>query len=80
MREDGVLEVWVGTETPDCVKMNASSIAGVDQDQIEVHVTFAGGSFGLRVGARIALSEEAFGAAGSLGGVGSLGETMREGS
>ena len=47
MREDGVLEVWVGTETPDYVKMNASSIAGVDQEQIEVHVTFAGGSFGL---------------------------------
>ena len=47
MREDGVLEVWVGTETPDYVKMNASSIAGVDQEQIQVHVTFAGGSFGL---------------------------------
>ena len=47
MREDGVIEVWVGTETPDYVKMNASAITGVDQDQIEVHVTFAGGSFGL---------------------------------
>ena len=47
MPEDGVLEVWVGTETPDYVKMNASSIAGVDQEQIQVHVTFAGGSFGL---------------------------------
>ena len=47
MRHDGVLEVWVGTETPDYVKMNASSIAGVDQEQVEVHVTFAGGSFGL---------------------------------
>ena len=29
MREDGVLEVWVGTEAPECVKMNASSIAGM---------------------------------------------------
>ena len=47
MREDGVLEVWVATETPDYVKMNASSIAGVDQEHIQVHVTFAGGSFGL---------------------------------
>ena len=47
MREDGVLEVWAGTETPDYVKMNASAITGVDRDQIEVHVTFAGGSFGL---------------------------------
>src|ERR1700690_4230548 len=27
--------------------MNASSIAGIDKEQVEVHVTFAGGSFGL---------------------------------
>jgi isoquinoline 1-oxidoreductase beta subunit len=47
MREDGVLDVWVGTETPEYVKMNASSIAGIDKEQVEVHVTFAGGSFGL---------------------------------
>ena len=47
MREDGVLDVWVGTETPEYVKMNASAIAGIDKKQVEVHVTFAGGSFGL---------------------------------
>ena len=47
MREDGVLEVWVGTEAPEYVKMNASSIAGIDKEQVEVHITFAGGSFGL---------------------------------
>jgi isoquinoline 1-oxidoreductase beta subunit len=47
MREDGVLEVWVGTETPGYVKMNASSIAGIETEDVEVHVTFAGGSFGL---------------------------------
>jgi isoquinoline 1-oxidoreductase subunit beta len=47
MREDGVLDVWAGTETPEYVKMNASSIAGIDKEQVEVHVTFAGGSFGL---------------------------------
>jgi isoquinoline 1-oxidoreductase beta subunit len=47
MREDGVLEVWVGTEAPEYVKMNASSIAGIDKEQVEVYVTFAGGSFGL---------------------------------
>jgi isoquinoline 1-oxidoreductase subunit beta len=29
------------------VKMNASSIAGIDKEQVEVHITFAGGSFGL---------------------------------
>jgi isoquinoline 1-oxidoreductase subunit beta len=47
MRGDGVLDVWVGTETPEYVKMNASAIAGIDKQQVEVHVTFAGGSFGL---------------------------------
>jgi isoquinoline 1-oxidoreductase subunit beta len=47
MREDGVLDVWAGTEGPEYVKMNASSIAGIDKEQVEVHVTFAGGSFGL---------------------------------
>jgi isoquinoline 1-oxidoreductase subunit beta len=47
MREGGVLDVWVGTEGPEYVKMNASSIAGIDKEQVEVHVTFAGGSFGL---------------------------------
>jgi isoquinoline 1-oxidoreductase beta subunit len=47
MREDGVLEVWAATEGPQYVKMNAASIAGIDTEQVEVHVTFAGGSFGL---------------------------------
>jgi isoquinoline 1-oxidoreductase beta subunit len=47
MREDGVLEVWVASEAPEYVKMNASSNAGIDKEQVEVHITFAGGSFGL---------------------------------
>jgi isoquinoline 1-oxidoreductase subunit beta len=47
MRDDGVLDVWVGSEGPEYVKMNASSIAGIDKEQVEVHVSFAGGSFGL---------------------------------
>jgi isoquinoline 1-oxidoreductase subunit beta len=47
MRDDGVLDVWVGTEAPEYVKMNASAIAGIDKEKVEVHVTFAGGSFGL---------------------------------
>ena len=41
------LDVWVGSETPEYVKMNASSIAEIDKEQVEVHITFAGGSFGL---------------------------------
>ncbi len=47
MREDGVLEVWAATETPEYVKMNASAVAGIDKEEVEVHVTLAGGSFGL---------------------------------
>jgi isoquinoline 1-oxidoreductase subunit beta len=47
MREDGVLDVWVASEAPEYVKMNASSIAGIDKEQVVVHITFAGGSFGL---------------------------------
>lgn len=47
MREDGVLELWVSTETPLYNQMSASAAVGVDKEQIEVHVTFAGGSFGL---------------------------------
>ena len=47
MREDGVLEVWVGSEGPEYVKMNAAAIAGIDKEQVEVHISFAGGSFGL---------------------------------
>ena len=47
MRADGVLDVWVGSEGPEYVKMNAASIAGIDKEQVEVHITFAGGSFGL---------------------------------
>jgi isoquinoline 1-oxidoreductase subunit beta len=47
MRGDGVLDVWVGSEGPEYVKMNAASIAGIDKEQVEVHITFAGGSFGL---------------------------------
>jgi isoquinoline 1-oxidoreductase beta subunit len=47
MREDGVLEVWVGTEGPVYTQMSAARAAGIDQDRVEVHVTKAGGSFGL---------------------------------
>ncbi|HEY3722144.1 MAG TPA: molybdopterin cofactor-binding domain-containing protein, partial [Acidimicrobiia bacterium] len=47
MREDGVLDVWASTESPEYSRMSASEAAGIDKDQVEVHVTFAGGSFGL---------------------------------
>jgi isoquinoline 1-oxidoreductase beta subunit len=47
MREDGVLEVWASTESPEYTRMSASEAAGIAKEQVEVHVTFAGGSFGL---------------------------------
>jgi isoquinoline 1-oxidoreductase subunit beta len=47
MREDGMLEVWASTESPEWTRMSASEAAGIDAEQVEVHVTFAGGSFGL---------------------------------
>src|ERR1035437_8274997 len=47
MCEDGTLEVWASTESPEYTRMAASETAGIENDQVEVHVTFAGGSFGL---------------------------------
>jgi isoquinoline 1-oxidoreductase beta subunit len=47
MREDGTLEVWVGTESPEYTRMSASEAAGIEKENVEVHVSFAGGSFGL---------------------------------
>ena len=52
MREDGVLEVWASTESPEWTRMAASEAAGIDKGQVDVHVTFAGGSFGLHSSAR----------------------------
>ena len=47
MRDDGVIEVWAPTESPEYTRISASSAAGVDTGQVHVHVPFAGGSFGL---------------------------------
>uniref|UniRef100_UPI00389A694E xanthine dehydrogenase family protein molybdopterin-binding subunit n=1 Tax=Streptomyces endophyticus TaxID=714166 RepID=UPI00389A694E len=47
MGEDGVLEVWAGTEGPEYTRISASAAAGIDKDQVRVHVPHAGGSFGL---------------------------------
>jgi isoquinoline 1-oxidoreductase beta subunit len=52
MREDGVLEVWASTESPEFTRMSAAEAAGIDKEQVEVHVTFAGGSFGLHSSSR----------------------------
>ncbi|MGB0092342.1 MAG: molybdopterin cofactor-binding domain-containing protein [Solirubrobacteraceae bacterium] len=47
MRDDGTLGVWASTESPEYTRMAASEAAGVEKEHVEVHVTFAGGSFGL---------------------------------
>ena len=47
MGDDGVLEVWAGTEGPEYSRMAAAAAAGIEKDRIRVHVPYAGGSFGL---------------------------------
>jgi isoquinoline 1-oxidoreductase beta subunit len=47
MGDDGILEVWAGTEGPEYTRMAASAAAGIDKERVRVHVPFAGGSFGL---------------------------------
>ena len=48
MRKEGVLEVWASTESAEDTRMSAAlRPAASSMEQVEVHVTFAGGSFGL---------------------------------
>src|SRR4029077_17118477 len=47
MRDDGVLEVWSSTESPEYARNAAAGVAGIEPDRVHVNVTFAGGSFGL---------------------------------
>jgi isoquinoline 1-oxidoreductase subunit beta len=47
MNEDGLLEVWAGTESPVYTQMTGARIAGIEQERVRVHVPDAGGSFGL---------------------------------
>jgi isoquinoline 1-oxidoreductase subunit beta len=48
MRDDGVLEVWVGTQAPDFATAVAAECAGVPKDRVKINVMLAGGGFGLR--------------------------------
>jgi isoquinoline 1-oxidoreductase subunit beta len=52
MRDDGILEVWAGTESPVYTQMGAARAAGIDKDRVVVNVTNAGGSFGLHSSSR----------------------------
>ena len=47
MGEDGILELWTGTEGPKYERMSASAAAGISEERVRVHVPYAGGSFGL---------------------------------
>jgi isoquinoline 1-oxidoreductase beta subunit len=67
MREDGVLELWASTESPEYARMSAAAAAGIDKDRVEVHVTFAGGSFGLHSSAEHDPTAEAVQVARALG-------------
>jgi isoquinoline 1-oxidoreductase beta subunit len=59
MRDDGVIEVWAPTESPEYTRMSAAGGAGVDTEHVRVNVTFAGGSFGLHSSAAHDPSAEA---------------------
>jgi isoquinoline 1-oxidoreductase beta subunit len=48
MRDDGVLEVWAGSQAPDFTTDIAAASGGIVKERVEVHVMFAGGGFGLR--------------------------------
>jgi isoquinoline 1-oxidoreductase beta subunit len=67
MREDGVLEVWAPTESPLYTQMSAAAAAGVENEQVLVHVTKAGGSFGLHTSSRRDPTSEAVQIAKALG-------------
>ena len=47
MGDDGVLDVWTSTESPEYTRIATSAAADIDKERVRVHVTFAGGSFGL---------------------------------
>jgi isoquinoline 1-oxidoreductase subunit beta len=47
MGDDGILEIWVGTEGPTYARMSAAAAAGIGEERIRVHVPYVGGSFGL---------------------------------
>ena len=59
MNDEGVVEVWAPTESPEYTRMSAAGGAGVDAENVHVNVTFAGGSFGLHSSATHDPSAEA---------------------
>ncbi|MEW9920157.1 molybdopterin cofactor-binding domain-containing protein [Marimonas sp. MJW-29] len=46
---DGRLDIWTGTQIPRFMQASAAKIAGLDADQVHLHVLVSGGSFGRRL-------------------------------
>ncbi len=47
--KNGKVEIWVPTQVPQMARDMAAKVAGVDKDQVTVHVTQLGGGFGRRL-------------------------------
>ena len=47
--KDGRLEVWAPTQVPGFARAVAARVAGVDEAQVTLHVTYLGGGFGRRL-------------------------------
>ncbi|MFK7835524.1 MAG: molybdopterin cofactor-binding domain-containing protein [Sulfitobacter sp.] len=46
---DGRLDIWTGTQIPRFMQQGAAKLAGLDAEQVHVHVLMSGGSFGRRL-------------------------------
>ncbi len=46
---DGKVTVWAATQVPDFARRMAAEVAGVDEEDVTVHVTLLGGGFGRRL-------------------------------
>ncbi|MGC1503293.1 MAG: molybdopterin cofactor-binding domain-containing protein [Sulfitobacter sp.] len=46
---EGRLDIWTGTQIPRFVQQGAAAVAGLDVEQVHVHVLMSGGSFGRRL-------------------------------
>ena len=47
--KNGAVEIWAPTQIPSSARAAAAKAAGVDPDQVTVHVTLLGGGFGRRL-------------------------------
>jgi isoquinoline 1-oxidoreductase beta subunit len=46
---DGRLDIWTGTQIPRFMQAGIAALAGLDADQVHIHVLVSGGSFGRRL-------------------------------